>query len=85
MHLLENTAMYYIDAVDISSQKRENLTELLFETYSCSKLILGYRPLLASLYYTSTFTNDSDITAVVIDIAKSTKITPIVYLLNLML
>lgn len=79
MHLLENTALYYIDAVDISPQKRENLTELLFETYSCPKLILGYRPLLASLYYTSTFTKDGDVTGVVIDLAKSTKITPIVF------
>lgn len=78
MEIVEGATLYYIDAVDISAQKRENLAELLFETYSCKRLILGYRPLLASFYHTTAFTKNDDVTGIVIDLGKFTKITPIV-------
>lgn len=76
--IMEDASVYYIDAVDISPQQRENIAEIIFETFSCKRLILGYRPLLAGLYFTSTFTSDEEVSGVIIDIGKVTRITPIV-------
>lgn len=78
MNISEGSEIYYIDAVDIPSAKRESIVELLFETYSCGKVVLGYRPLLAGLHYVCLYADSVDVSGVVVDLGKPLKITPIV-------
>jgi actin-related protein len=71
---------FYIEEFDLNKNKRELVSEVLFETYNIPSLIYGFSPILSGFYsYIKHDINSLEITALIVEISNfNVKVSPIV-------
>jgi actin-related protein len=77
---LDEHSFFYVDGFELNKNKRELISEILFESYNVPDIIYGFSPILSGLYaYIKREIDSLEITACVVELSDScVKMAPIV-------